>query len=196
MTELLAPDFPINAPVLALARPIKLVLFDVDGVLTDARLILGDDGQEYKAFNSKDGHGLKMLQRNGVAVGIITGRTSRVVEHRVRDLEIRHVYQGCKEKLPVYQRLIAELGLSPAETAFVGDDVVDLPIMLQVGLAIAVQDAHVLVRRHAHWVTPSPGGHGAGREVCEMLMYAQGTYTSEMQRYFSVHPGTSSAPRA
>ena len=196
MTELLAPDFPINAPVLALARPIKLVLFDVDGVLTDARLILGDDGQEYKAFNSKDGHGLKMLQRNGVAVGIITGRTSRVVEHRVRDLEIRHVYQGCKEKLPVYQRLITELGLSPAETAFVGDDVVDLPIMLQVGLAITVQDAHALVRRHAHWVTPSPGGHGAGREVCEMLMYAQGTYTSEMQRYFSVHPGTSSAPRA
>ena len=196
MTELLAPDFPINAAVLRLARPIKLVLFDVDGVLTDARLILGDDGQEYKAFNSKDGHGLKMLQRNGVAVGIITGRTSRVVEHRVRDLEIRHVYQGCKEKLPVYQRLIAELGLAPAETAFVGDDVVDLPIMLQVGLAITVQDAHALVRRQAHWVTPSPGGHGAGREVCEMLMYAQGTYTSEMQRYFSVPPGTSSAPRA
>jgi len=184
MAELLAPDFPINSTVLALARPIKLVLFDVDGVLTDARLILGDDGQEYKAFNSKDGHGIKMLQRNGVAAGIITGRTSRVVEHRVRDLEIRHVYQGCKEKLPVYQQLIAELGLSPAETAFVGDDVVDLPIMLQVGLAIAVQDAHALVRRHAHWVTPSPGGHGAGREVCEMLMFAQGTYTREMQRYF------------
>ena len=196
MTELLAPDFPVNETVLALARPIKLVLFDVDGVLTDARLILGDDGQEYKAFNSKDGHGLKMLQRNGVAVGIITGRTSKVVEHRVRDLEIRHVYQGCKEKLPVYERLIAELGLAPGETAFVGDDVVDLPIMLRVGLAIAVDDAHALVRRHAHWVTPSPGGHGAGRQVCEMLMYAQGTYTSEMQRYFFAAPGTSSAPSA
>ena len=196
MTELLAPDFPLNPTVLALARPIKLVLFDVDGVLTDARLILGDDGQEYKAFNSKDGHGLKMLQRNGVAVGIITGRTSKVVEHRVRDLEIRHVYQGCKEKLPVYEQLIAELGLAPGETAFVGDDVVDLPIMLKVGLAIAVQDAHALVRRHAHWVTPSPGGHGAGREVCEMLMYAQGTYTNEMQRYFSVPPSAGNAPRA
>lgn len=196
MTELLAPDFPLNPSVLALARPIKLVLFDVDGVLTDARLILGDDGQEYKAFNSKDGHGLKMLQRNGVAVGIITGRTSKVVEHRVRDLEIRHVYQGCKEKLPVYEQLIAELGLAPGETAFVGDDVVDLPIMLKVGLAIAVQDAHALVRRHAHWVTPSPGGHGAGREVCEMLMYAQGTYTNEMQRYFSVPPSAGNAPRA
>ena len=196
MTELLAPDFPLNPSVLALARPIKLVLFDVDGVLTDARLILGDDGQEYKAFNSKDGHGLKMLQRNGVAVGIITGRTSKVVEHRVRDLEIRHVYQGCKEKLPVYEQLIAELGLAPGETAFVGDDVVDLPIMLKVGLAIAVQDAHALVRRHAHWVTPSPGGQGAGREVCEMLMYAQGTYTNEMQRYFSVPPSAGNVPRA
>jgi len=195
MAELLAPDFPIHSAVLALARPIKLVLFDVDGVLTDARLILGDDGQEYKAFNSKDGHGIKMLQRNGVAAGIITGRTSRVVEHRVRDLEIRHVYQGCKEKLPVYQRLIAELGLSPAETAFVGDDVVDLPIMLEVGLAIAVQDAHALVRRHAHWVTPSPGGQGAGREVCEMLMFAQGTYTREMQRYFGASDTGGGAPR-
>jgi len=196
MTELLAPDFPINANVLSLARPIKLVLFDVDGVLTDARLILGDDGQEYKAFNSKDGHGLKMLQRNGVAAGIITGRTSKVVEHRVRDLEIRHVYQGCKEKLPVYERLIAELGLSPTETAFVGDDVVDLPIMLRVGLAIAVQDAHTLVRRHAHWVTPSPGGQGAGREVCEMLMFAQGTYTNEMQRYFSIPLAAGKMPPA
>jgi len=196
MTELLAPDFPINANVLSLARPIKLVLFDVDGVLTDARLILGDDGQEYKAFNSKDGHGLKMLQRNGVAAGIITGRTSKVVEHRVRDLEIRHVYQGCKEKLPVYERLIAELGLSPTETAFVGDDVVDLPIMLRVGLAIAVQDAHALVRRHAHWVTPSPGGQGAGREVCEMLMFAQGTYTNEMQRYFSIPLAAGKMPPA
>jgi 3-deoxy-D-manno-octulosonate 8-phosphate phosphatase (KDO 8-P phosphatase) len=192
MTEILVPHFTVDPAVLTLAKPIKLVLFDVDGVLTDARLILGDDGQEYKAFNSKDGHGLKMLQRHGVAVGIITGRTSKVVEHRVRDLGIKHVYQGCQEKLPVYQQLIAELVLTPEQTAFVGDDVVDLPIMLQVGLAIAVQDAHPLVKRHAHWTTPSPGGGGAGREVCEMLLHAQGTYTAEMLKYFSVAPDRTS----
>ncbi len=189
MSQILTPHFAVDPAVLALAKQVKLVLFDVDGVLTDARLILGDDGQEYKAFNSKDGHGIKMLQRSGVAAGIITGRTSRVVEHRVRDLEIRHVYQGCKEKLPVYRKLIADLGLAPQETAYVGDDVVDLPIMLQVGLAVAVQDAHPLVKRHAHWTTPSPGGHGAGREVCEMLMHAQGTYTGEMLKYLSLPPG-------
>jgi 3-deoxy-D-manno-octulosonate 8-phosphate phosphatase (KDO 8-P phosphatase) len=184
----LAPAFEVPARVLELAARVKLVLFDVDGVLTDARLILGDDGQEYKAFNSKDGHGIKMLQRNGVAAGIITGRLSRVVEHRVRDLEIRHVHQGCKEKLPVYRRLLAELGLAPAQTAFVGDDVVDLPIMLEAGLAIAVQDAHPLVKRHAHWITPSAGGHGAGREVCEMILHAQGSYGAEMGRYLAPAP--------
>jgi 3-deoxy-D-manno-octulosonate 8-phosphate phosphatase (KDO 8-P phosphatase) len=187
-TNILTPHFSVDAPVLAAAREIRLVLFDVDGVLTDARLIIGDDGQEYKAFNSKDGHGLKMLQRNGVAAGIITGRTSKVVEHRVHDLGIKHVYQGCKEKLPVYDKLIHELKLDPAQTAFVGDDVVDLPIMLKVGLAIAVQDAHPMVKRHAHWITPSAGGEGAGREVCEMLMHAQGTYTAEMLRYLNSAP--------
>lgn len=184
-TPLLAPDFPIPPAVLALAAQVKLVLFDVDGALTDARLIIGDDGQEYKAFNSKDGHGIKMLQRNGVAAGIITGRTSRVVEHRVRDLKIEHVYQGCIDKHPVYRALIDKLGLTPAQTAYVGDDVVDLPIMLEVGLAIAVADAHNLVKTHAHWVTPSRGGRGAGREVCEMIMHAQGSYASEMIKYLT-----------
>jgi 3-deoxy-D-manno-octulosonate 8-phosphate phosphatase (KDO 8-P phosphatase) len=127
-----------------------------------------------------------MLQRNGVAVGIITGRTSKVVEHRVRDLGIAHVYQGCKEKLPVYQRLIHDLNLTSDETAFVGDDVVDLPILLRVGLAIAVNDAHHLVKRHAHWVTPHAGGQGAGRDVCEMFLFAHGKYEEEMLKYFPV----------
>ena len=171
--------------ILEKAARIRLVIFDVDGVLTDGSLFLGDDGQEYKAFNSLDGHGIKMLQRNGVAAGIITGRTSKVVQHRVRDLGIRHVYQGCAEKLPVYHKLIDELKIHPAETVFVGDDVVDLPIMLQVGLAIAVQNAHALVKKHAHWITPSAGGYGAAREVCELIMHAQGTYDQEMQKYFS-----------
>ena len=187
-TELLRPDFPIPAQLLEQARAIRLVLFDVDGVLTDGRLILGDDGQEYKAFHSRDGHGLKMLQKSGVAVGIITGRTSKVVEHRVRDLGIRHVFQGCLEKLPVCQQLLADLKLDPRQAAFVGDDVVDLPIMVQVGLGIAVQNAHGLVKRHAHWVTPSDGGVGAAREVCELMMYAHGTYTNAMQSYLLADP--------
>ena len=179
----LSPDFAIPAAVLDGARRIRLVLFDVDGVLTDGRLILGDDGQEYKAFHSRDGHGLKMLQGSGVAVGIITGRTSKVVEHRMHNLGIRHVFQGCSEKLPVCQKLLADLGLSPSQAAFVGDDVVDLPIMLHVGLGIGVQNSHWLVKQHAHWITPSVGGAGAAREVCELLMHAHGTYTAAMQEY-------------
>lgn len=183
--SLFALPFEVSGQVLALARGIRLILFDVDGVLTDGQLMLGDDGQEYKAFNSKDGHGLKMLQRNGVAVGIITARTSRVVEHRARDLGIQHVFQGCIEKFPVYRRLVDELRLAPAQAAFVGDDVVDLPIMLDAGLAIAVQDAHPLVRRHAHWTTPSAGGRGAAREIADMIMLAQGTYTAQMLEYLT-----------
>jgi len=185
MTQLLTPDFDLPRDVLARAARIRLVLLDVDGVLTDGRLILGDDGQEYKAFNSKDGHGLKMLQRHGVAAGIITGRTSKVVEHRVRDLGIRHVHQGCAEKLPVYRRLLSELALAPEQCAFVGDDVVDLPIMLDVGLAVAPSDAHPLVQRHAHWTTPSPGGRGCARELCELMLYALGAYERAMQEYLS-----------
>jgi 3-deoxy-D-manno-octulosonate 8-phosphate phosphatase (KDO 8-P phosphatase) len=188
-SSLLTPAFDVPARVLALAARVRLVLFDVDGVLTDARLILGDDGQEYKAFNSKDGHGLKMMQGHGIAAGIITGRISKVVEHRMRDLDIRHVYQGCRDKHPVYRKLIAELGLTPQETAFVGDDVVDLPIMLEAGLAICPADSHALVRRHAHWITPSGGGQGAGRDVAELMLFAHGLYTQEMMKYLTVPRG-------
>jgi 3-deoxy-D-manno-octulosonate 8-phosphate phosphatase (KDO 8-P phosphatase) len=165
------------------AAGIKLVLFDVDGVLTDGRLFVDNNGEEYKAFNSRDGHGMKMLQRNGVDIGIITGRTSKIVDHRMHELGIRHVRQGCQEKLPVYEQMIKELGLQPPQVAFVGDDVVDLPIMLRVGFAVAVQDAHALVKKHAHWITPSEGGRGAARDLCELIMLVQGTHTAEMQRY-------------
>ncbi|MCR4301184.1 MAG: 3-deoxy-manno-octulosonate-8-phosphatase KdsC [Sulfuricaulis sp.] len=185
MNQILAPAFEVSPKVLSLAAKVKLLLFDVDGVLTDGRLVIGDDGLEFKAFNSRDGHGIKMLQRHGISVGIITGRTSDVVKHRVKDLQIKHVYQGCKEKLPVYQKLIKKLKLKPEQTAYVGDDVVDLPIMLQVGLAVAVQNAHSLTKQYAHWVTPSIGGYGAAREVCDMLLHAHGLYHTEMQRYLS-----------
>ncbi|MGD8618063.1 MAG: 3-deoxy-manno-octulosonate-8-phosphatase KdsC [Gammaproteobacteria bacterium] len=165
------------------ATRIRLLIFDVDGVLTDGSLFVGDDGQEYKAFNSRDGHGIKMLLKYGVEIAIITGRTSRVVEHRMANLGITHVYQGKLDKLPAYEELRGKLGISPEETAYVGDDVVDLPVMRRVGLAIAVQDAHPLVRQHSHWQTPSAGGRGAARDVCEMLMEAKGVLQEELGHY-------------
>lgn len=169
--------------ILEKAKLIKLIIFDVDGVLTDGSLFVGDDGQEYKAFHSRDGHGITMLQRTGVQIAIITGRVSRVVEHRMAELGIDHVYQGRREKLPTFKQLLKELRIKPEQTAYVGDDVVDLPVLTRVGLAIAVQDAHPLVKRHAHWVTASGGGRGAGREVCEMIMDAQGVLNDSLGSY-------------
>ncbi len=169
--------------ILEKATKIRLVVFDVDGVLTDGSLFLGDDGQEYKAFNSLDGHGMKMLQRSGVEIGIITGRTSNVVGMRMDSLGVRHVFQGQLQKLPAYETLKKDLGLADDQIAYVGDDVVDLPIMRRVGLAIAVRDAHRLVHQHAHWQTPSDGGRGAARNVCELIMEAQGTLEPALQEY-------------
>lgn len=165
------------------AARIRLVIFDVDGVLTDGSLFYGDDGQEYKAFNSRDGHGMVMLQRSGVQIGIITGRSSEVVRLRMAGLGIELVYQGQRDKLPAYEELKGRLGLADAEVAYVGDDVVDLPVMTRVGLAIGVADAHELVKARAHWCTNRPGGRGAAREVCELLMQAQGTLDEQLAPY-------------
>lgn len=165
------------------ARRVKLVIFDVDGVLTDGSLYLGDDGQEYKSFNSQDGHGMKMLQKSGVVIGIITGRTSEVVRIRMASLGVEHVYQGKLNKLPAYEELRDKLDLSDEQVAYVGDDVVDLPIMRRVGLAIAVSDAHPFVLQHAHWQTPHKGGRGAARDVCEMVMQAQDNLQTELDSY-------------
>lgn len=169
--------------ILAKAAQIQLIIFDVDGVLTDGSLFIGDDGEEYKAFHSRDGHGMKMLRTTGVEIGIITGRTSNVVRHRMASLGIQHVYQGQQEKLPAFEELIGKLGLAPQQVAYVGDDVVDLPILTRAGLAIAVADAHPLVKRHAHWTTPSAGGRGAARDICELIMEAQGTLDASLQHY-------------
>lgn len=165
------------------AAKIKMLIFDVDGVLTDGSLFYGDDGQEYKAFNSRDGHGMVMLQHTGVQIGIITGRTSEVVRLRMAGLGIEHLYQGQKDKLPAYEALKVKLGLTDSQIAYVGDDVVDLPVMLRVGLAIGVADAHPLVKARAHWCTSQPGGRGAAREVCELIMQAQGTLEPQLKRY-------------
>lgn len=166
-----------------IAKTIQLVIFDVDGVLTDGSLFLGDDGQEYKAFNSKDGHGIRMLHQGGVKSAIITGRSSNVVEHRARDLDIEIVMQGHRDKRPAFKELMKNTGLSADVIAYVGDDVVDLPVMTQVGLAIAVNDAHPMVKRHAHWTTGAAGGKGAAREVCEFLLDSRGRLTEQLEHY-------------
>ncbi|HID48821.1 MAG TPA: 3-deoxy-manno-octulosonate-8-phosphatase KdsC [Chromatiales bacterium] len=171
--------------ILERAAQIRLVVFDVDGVLTDGSLFVGDDGQEYKAFHSRDGLGMKMLRRSGVEIGIITARTSEVVRHRMENLDIQHVYQGQLEKLPAFEDLVARLGLSFEQTAYVGDDVVDLPVLRRAGLAIAVADAHPLARQHAHWQTPHGGGHGAARDVCELIMEAQQTLDAQLEPFLT-----------
>lgn len=166
-----------------IARKIELVIFDVDGVLTDGSLFIGDDGQEYKAFNSRDGHGIRMLQECGVKVAILTGRNSQVVLHRARDLGIELVMQGHRDKRPAFAQLLQETGLSADVIAYVGDDVVDLPVMTQVGLAVAVADAHPMVLEHSHVVTQARGGRGAGREVCEYLMRERGQLDEKLASY-------------
>jgi len=165
------------------AQPVKLVIFDVDGVMTDGSLYLSDDGQETKAFNSLDGHGMKMLMRTGVELAIITGRTSRLVAARATNLGITRLFQGVEDKLAAYRQLLAEMQLQPAATAYMGDDVVDLPVMRRCGLALTVPEAPALVQQHSHYVTKLGGGRGAVREACEAIMRAQQTFEAQMAQY-------------
>lgn len=165
------------------ALPIKLAIFDIDGVMTDGSLYFNDDGKEYKAFNSLDGHGLKMLQQTGVAIAIITGRSSQVVAHRAKNLGISDVYQGADNKLEAYQHLLHKLDLQMVQTAYMGDDVIDLPVMTRCGLAISVPAAPCEVQQYAHLVTQREGGHGAVREACEFIMKAQGHYAAILAGY-------------
>ena len=165
------------------ARKIKLVAFDVDGVMTDGTLFLADDGQEYKGFHSLDGHGLKMLKGTGIQLAIITGRSSRVVEHRAKNLGIDIVHQGAHDKLTVYESLCRDLGIACEATAYMGDDVVDLPVMRRAGLAITVPAAPDLVKAYSHYTTTREAGRGAVREACEFLMRAQGTLDAALAPY-------------
>ena len=165
------------------AKHIRLAIFDVDGVLTDGSLYISDSGDEYKAFNTLDGHGMRMLKQSGVELVIVSGRTSRCVEMRAQNLGIGLLYQGVEDKLEIYSSLLAKFGLAPEATAFIGDDVVDLPVMRRCGLAICVRDSPALVKQHAHYVTQLPGGRGAVREICELIMQAQGTFQSHMSHY-------------
>jgi 3-deoxy-D-manno-octulosonate 8-phosphate phosphatase (KDO 8-P phosphatase) len=165
------------------AAGIRLLVLDVDGVLTDGRLWFGPSGEELKVFHSRDGHGLKMLREGGVGLAIITGRSSRALERRAAELGIARLYQGVEDKAGVMQELLAELGIGPAAAACMGDDVVDLPLLLRCGLAITVPDAPEIVRRHAHYVTRHAAGAGAVREACELIMSAQGTLQARLAEY-------------
>ena len=167
------------------AKLIRLIAFDVDGIMTDGGLYYSDSGEEFKRFNSQDGHGLKMLRASGVEIALITGRTSRCVAARAKNLGIAHVYQGVENKLEVMAGLLDKLKLPRDAAAYMGDDVVDLPVMLRVGLAISVPDAPQVVRDRAHYVTRRDGGHGAVREACELLMSAQGTLDAQLASYLA-----------
>ncbi|PIV89225.1 MAG: phenylphosphate carboxylase subunit delta [Hydrogenophilales bacterium CG17_big_fil_post_rev_8_21_14_2_50_63_12] len=165
------------------ARAVRMIAFDVDGVLTDGSLIYGDDGQEYKAFNSRDGHGIKMLRASGVETAIITGRSSQVVLLRARNLGIAHLFQGADDKLGAFEKLLASMNLAPEQIAYMGDDLVDLPVLRRCGLAISVPDAPDAVKARCHYVTHTGAGRGAAREACELILRAQGTWAAQLALY-------------
>jgi 3-deoxy-D-manno-octulosonate 8-phosphate phosphatase (KDO 8-P phosphatase) len=167
------------------AANIKLAVFDVDGVLTNGQLILSESGDEYKAFHVRDGHGLVMLLESGCHIAVITARSSNIVAERMASLGIRYVYQGEKDKGARLMSLIDELGIQREQVAYTGDDVIDLPAMTKVGLPIAVADARPEVKEYADWVTKERGGQGAAREVCELIMKAQGKFDAKIKAYLS-----------
>ena len=169
----------------ARARGVRLAVFDVDGVMTDGGLCYTDSGEEFKIFNVLDGHGLKMLQETGVKIAIITSRRSRTVELRAKNLGVDILHQGVARKLDTFQGMLGELGLEPAATSYMGDDVIDLPVLRRCGLAISVPDAPAIVRENSHYVTRTRGGHGAVREAAEFIMHAQGTYAARMAEYLA-----------
>jgi len=162
---------------------IKCFVLDVDGVLTDSRIYFTDDGREMKAFNSKDGHGLRLIMRAGIIVAIITGRYSRALEHRAKDLNIEQIIQGSKDKRSALMDLAQSLGINPEEMAYMGDDVVDLPAMKLCALSIAPSDAVDMVKQKADIVTKLPGGHGAVREAVEIILKRMGLFETVMERY-------------
>lgn len=173
----------VDADVVRRAKAVRLLLLDVDGVLTDGGLRYDDGGGEAKTFNVLDGHGLKLLQGQGVPVGIVTSRQSPLVQRRARELGLTHLRQGCGDKRTALEALLAETRLGADAVAFVGDDVIDLPAMRRVGLAVAVANAHPEVRARAHWTTQKAGGHGAVREVCDLLLAAQGRLDAALAPY-------------
>ena len=173
----------LSPDLLARANRIKLLILDVDGVLTSAQLFLGNNGEITKAFHTLDGHGIRMLQDTGVQTAIITARNDAAVASRAKQLGITHYFCGASDKKQAYAELCQLAGVSQDECAMVGDDVIDLPVLVRCGLPIAVATAHDFVKQHAAWVTNKNGGFGAVREVTDLLMYAHGTLTAKYNEY-------------
>jgi 3-deoxy-D-manno-octulosonate 8-phosphate phosphatase (KDO 8-P phosphatase) len=168
---------------------IKLVGFDVDGVLTDGRIIIDDQGRETKNFYSRDGLGLKILKSLGLEVALITGRESRLLEIRARELGLTEIHQGVRDKWAVLEKVLKKNGLAPREAAFAGDDLVDLPVLAKVGLALAPADAVPEVLAAAHFVAAAPGGRGAARQMVEFILKGQGRWEEALRPYLPSAPG-------
>ncbi len=175
----------VSPQILDKARQVRLLILDVDGVLTDGRLFFDDQGREYKCFHARDGHGIKLLRQSGVEVAVISGRNSNSVSLRMRNLGIEHVYQGHEDKIAAFREVLEKTGVAPEQAAHVGDDLLDLPIMRRVGFSVAVNDANFAVKQHADWCTDTAGGLGAVREVCDLIMQAQGSFPSVLQNYLA-----------
>ena len=164
---------------------LKLMAFDVDGILTDGRLWYADDGSEFKAFNARDGHGIKMLRDAGLKLAIITSRRSAIVERRARELGVHYCFQGVEAKLPAFNDLLSELHLDAAQAGYMGDDLLDLPVLVRAGFAATVPEAPAPLLARAHYTTRLPGGAGAVREVCELILDQQGLMAGIIAGYLA-----------
>ena len=173
----------ISAVLQAKILPVRVLILDVDGVLTTGEIIIDDAGRETKHFNVRDGHGLRMLMRYGIEVVLLTGRTSQVVNHRALDLGINEVYQGVFNKREVFEEILRKKNIVPAATAFVGDDVVDVPVLRRVGFSATVSDASVDLKNVVDYITEQKGGRGAVREICELILKTQGRWPEVAARY-------------
>jgi 3-deoxy-D-manno-octulosonate 8-phosphate phosphatase (KDO 8-P phosphatase) len=178
-------DSSTSASATARATNVRLMIFDVDGILTDGSLHFGPEGEVTKTFNVLDGHGIKLLQQSGVTTAIISARQSPIVLRRATDLGIQHVFQGIHDKRSAFEQLLAQTKVSADACGFIGDDVIDLPILLRVGFAASVPNAHAEVRSRVHYVTQASGGRGAARELCDFILRAQGNYEAALAPYLA-----------
>lgn len=163
----------VEQAILEKARQIRLLICDVDGVMSDGLIYMGNDGEELKAFNVRDGYGIRCLLTSGIEVAIITGRDAKLLENRAKTLGITHLYQGQSDKLLAYHQLLDKLELDAQHVAYIGDDLIDWPVMAKVGLSVAVADAHPLLLPRADYITRIAGGRGAVRELCDLILLAQ-----------------------
>lgn len=174
MTQMIETLYqPVEANILDIAKQIKLLICDVDGVFSDGLIYMGNNGEELKTFHTRDGYGIKSLMNAGIEIAIITGRRSQIVENRMKALDISLIYQGQDDKVKAYQDICSKLNISAQETGYIGDDLIDWPVMEQVALKVCVADGHPLLAKRANYVTTIRGGHGAVREVCDLILQAR-----------------------